>query len=760
MIRHKTFTPRSFTVTFLTATLVGLFFTPSLAQAQLIEGRIVDAHSQKPLPDVTITLAHTTLGTVSDKAGRFKIRTKASGNYEVRATRIGYEPFTTTSTPDASFLEIALKPTIIQLNQALVVTAQRYETDAFNRPEALSVLTQKELRQRGPRSTPEALIGTTGVWLQKTNHGGGSPFIRGLTGQQTLLLIDGIRLNNATFRSGPNQYLNTIDPQSIEQIEVLRGSGSVQYGSDALGGVTQILTKTPTFSDTLRVNGTLYGKWMSAGMEKSGRAELGLSSNKVALLGGLAYRDFGDIVAGGNIGIQRPSGYDQISGDVKARFRLSDRYIFTAAWQRLEQKQVPVFHRVKLEDFAFNYFDPQRRQLTYARLEAFHNNRWFRQVSVTGSLHQALEGRKSQKNKSAVLVSERDKVKTWGAVLSVNSEPTSRWKANSGIEYYYDQVNSSREDMNQETNTRTAKRGLYPDGSSAANLALYSLHTLDWNKLILSAGGRFNAFDITVKENVLGTSTIRPSALVGSFAALYKLHPEHHLVASINTAFRAPNIDDLGTLGIVDFRYELPNTQLEPEKSLNMEVGYKAKTRRFSSQMMFFRSNLSQIIGRVRSGTDSIQGYQVYLKQNIASAYVQGIEADAEWQLAPALAAYGNLMYTYGQNTTGKEPLRRIPPFNGRLGLYYQTQPGIWVRPEYLFAAKQSRLAQGDIDDNRIADTGTPGWNLVNLNAGFTHRWLTLSAEWHNIGNEAYRTHGSGIDDYGRSFWVAMQVRF
>ncbi len=174
------------------------------AVAQSIKGRIVDAHSQKPLPNVTVSLVHTTLGTLSNKAGYFEIKTKTSSRYQVRATRVGYEAFTANSTTDSAFLEIALKPTIIQLNQAIVVTAQRYETDQFNRPEALSVLTQKELQQRAPRSTPEALTGTTGVWLQKTNHGGGSPFIRGLTGQQTLLLVDGIRLNNATFRSGPN----------------------------------------------------------------------------------------------------------------------------------------------------------------------------------------------------------------------------------------------------------------------------------------------------------------------------------------------------------------------------------------------------------------------------------------------------------------------------------------------------------------------------------------------------------------------------
>jgi len=745
----------------LTGTIISFLcgFTGT-ASAQSIKGRVIDADTKAPLPSVTIILLHTTLGTVSNQEGYFEIKAKTPGNNVVRVSQIGYETLEVNTTIDDAILEVALKPTFLQLNQAEVITAQRYETSQFNRPEAISVLTQKELTQRASRSTPEALIGTTGVWLQKTNHGGGSPFIRGLTGQQTLLLIDGIRLNNATFRSGPNQYLNTIDPQSISQIEVLRGSGSVPYGSDALGGVAQILTKSPLFTDSLQVNGSFYGKYMSAGMEKSGRAEVGLSSSNVAVLGGLAYRSFGDIVAGGDIGIQKPTGYDQISGDLKARIRLSDRYLLTAAWQGLEQNQVPVFHKVQLEDFAYNYFDPQRRQLTYARLEAFHDNQWFRKISLTGSLHQSVEGRKSQKNNASVLVSERDKVNTWGAIMSIDSEPTSYWKANSGIEYYFDQVNSTREDVNLETDIKTAKRGLYPDGSTASNLALFSLHTLELNKFILSAGGRFNAFDITVQENVLGSSTIRPSALVGSFSALYKLHPQHHLVGSINTAFRAPNIDDLGTLGIVDFRYEVPNTELEPEKALNMEVGWKSRTKRFSSQVVLFRSNLSNIISRVRSGNDSIQGYPVYLKENTATAYIKGFEADAEWQLSPTLAAYGNLVYTYGQNTTDQEPLRRIPPLNGRLGIYYQGQQGIWIRPEYMFAAKQSRLAKGDIDDNRIADTGTPGWGLLNLNAGYTYRWFTLSAEWHNIHNEAYRTHGSGVDGYGRSFWLATQIRF
>ena len=82
----------------------------------------------------------------------------------------------------------------------IVVTAQRSATQRFSTAEAIDVITSKQLNKFQSRSTPEALININGLFIQKTNHGGGSPFVRGLTGNQTLLLVDGIRLSNATFR--------------------------------------------------------------------------------------------------------------------------------------------------------------------------------------------------------------------------------------------------------------------------------------------------------------------------------------------------------------------------------------------------------------------------------------------------------------------------------------------------------------------------------------------------------------------------------
>ncbi|MCC6283345.1 MAG: Plug domain-containing protein, partial [Saprospiraceae bacterium] len=119
----------------------------------------------------------------------------------------------------------------------VVITAQRQQHADFEMPVVTTVLDAGYLKKRLPRSVPEALFGTPGIFVQKTNHGGGSPFLRGLTGQQILMLVDGIRLNNATFRSGPNQYLNTIDPSWLYRVEILESSGAAEYGSDAIGGV-------------------------------------------------------------------------------------------------------------------------------------------------------------------------------------------------------------------------------------------------------------------------------------------------------------------------------------------------------------------------------------------------------------------------------------------------------------------------------------------------------------------------------------------
>ncbi|MBC7893259.1 MAG: TonB-dependent receptor, partial [Sphingobacteriaceae bacterium] len=364
-----------------------------------------------------------------------------------------------------------------------------------------------------------------------------------------------------------------------------------------------------------------------------------------------------------------------------------------------------------------------------------------------------------QRNGSASRRTETDQVRTLGLTLNVNSQPADTWTANSGLEIYHDRVGSERVDENTSTGQNTKSRGLYPDGSTVLNYALYSLHQLEVGRWQLGFGGRFNGFSINVDDATLGKVNLQPKALVGNASLGYELSPHSRLYAAVNTGFRAPNVDDLGTLGIVDFRYELPTASLKPERSVNLELGYKLRTRRVSASLALFQNSLRDLITRVRVGTEQIGGVPVYRKENTERALIRGAELETEVQFSDLLKAYGSLAYAYGQNETKDEPLRRVPPFNGRLGLEARRN-GFFLRPEVVFADKQDRLAAGDRDDNRIPKGGTPGWAVVNVLAGFEVGNYLLNLQAQNLTNRDYRTHGSGINGAGRSLWMTVGAKF
>jgi len=642
----------------------------------------------------------------------------------------------------------------------VIITAQRTKNKELFIPYSVKSISQQYLKDNNPRTTPEALMGINGIFVQKTNHGGGSPIVRGLTGNQTLLLIDGIRLNNSTFRYGPNQYLNTIDAYTINRIEVAKGTGSVQYGTDALGGVIHVITKEPQFSTTgSAIHGNVTGKYMTGDMEKTSRGDISYTSKNFGFLGGIAYRRFGDLVGGDTTGIQSPSGYSEWSFDAKGKFAVRKNMQLTLAHQFLQQHHVPVYHKVKLENFSSNEFDPQERRLSYGRLNASSPKSWIKEIELIASWQQTSEGRSSIKNGSASLRKEKDGINTLGLTIDVSSKFSKLWSANSGMELYHDNVKSKRDEINIQTGSVLRKRGLYPDDSKYGNYSVYSLHHYQFQNWIIDAGVRWNTFDIRISDTTLGKIKITPQALVGNVAVMYTIKRRHNIYFTLSNGYRAPNVDDMGTLGIVDFRYEVPANDLRPEKSKHAEMGYKFKSNKWDGTIAAYYMSLTNLITRIKMDGYIINGYPVYTKQNVDEAYIKGLESELNFQLSRAMRFTGSVAYAFGQSITANEPLRRIPPFNGRLlstWHHHQWFAGI----EWMFAAKQDRLAQGDKDDNRIPNGGTPGWNLVNMYASYQVSGVKTNIGLQNIFNQDYRIHGSGINGYGRSAWVQLTFNF
>lgn len=732
--------------------------------AGTIHGKILHAHDKMPLEAVNIMVKPSSRGAVSRPDGSFKL-ILAAGRYTVSFQHIGFvrhEIVVDVTEQDKVDVQIHLEPTRLSLHEEVTVTAERDDRAVFLSPMAVTTVSRQEMLRQWPRSTPEALFGTQGVWLQKTNHGGGSPFLRGLTGNQVLMLIDGIRLNNATFRYGPNQYLNTIDPNMIDRIEVVRGQGATLYGSDALGGVINILTPMPTFSAAgSNIDVSAKTRYVSHGMEKTGRLDFNLATPSLGMTGGVSRRVFGDLHAGGSLGTRSPSGYDEWAGNVKSVIQARENWLVTLAWQYLRQKDVPAFDQVTQRGYMTYFFTPQQRQLSYLQTTAFFSNPWNRKIEATLSWHESTEGREKRKSGSSRLQNERDRVRTWGVQVQSYAAPTPNWQMITGGELYRDVVNSRAEESDLSGENLVKKRGLYPDGSRSVNAAMFNTHSIDFKRARIHAGLRYNMVDITTQDVIFGDIHISPAAFAGHVSILYRMTPQQHLVCNVNRGFRAPNINDLSSFGSFDYGIEVPAPNLNPEAGYTWEAGLKSRTERLAAAVFLYQSWLRDLITRVEAsylGSSFFNGERVYQKANRQAAFIRGIEAEAQCLFGGQWHVGMNLCYAFGQNTTDREPLRRVPPLNGRLTISRPIRSQLMLTAEWLFAAKQDRLSAGDRADHRIPPGGTPGWQIVNFQLFWETRFFSLSSGIYNLFDKAYRPHGSGIEGIGRSFWIGISV--
>ena len=617
-------------------------------------------------------------------------------------------------------------------------------------PYVITALYASNIKSIDHRSLPEALMGSSGVFIQKTNHGGGSAFIRGLTGNQTLILIDGIRLNNSTFRYGPNQYLNTIDMYSIEKTEVAKGIGAVAYGSDALGGTIILQIKEQAYNVQPKWNFSNLTRISSSNIEKTNRTEWGYSSKNMAWNGGISIKNFGDLLGGENVGIQSPSGYNELDYNSKIKLKINDQSSLILSSQQTKLKNIPIYHKVVLENFKVNQIDLQSHTLNYLKFVNKGNVQWRKEMMITLSHQQSVEQRTNQKNNALTIRKEADTVNTLSIISEIISTPTEYWTINTGFDFYQDKVNSIYVDINPLANSILNKRGLYPNNANYSNSALFNLHRINFKKWDIQTGIRYNNVTIQFNEATLGDIKVKTSSMVADFAVSYRLSKNHLFYSSIANGYRAPNIDDMGSLGIVDFRYEIPAYNLKPEKSITSELGYKYFNTGVEINVSAYYMKLKDIIARVRIDGKVIDGYNVYNKTNFESAYVKGFEISMNKKIGDYFKWSSNTTYTYGQNVTKNEPMRRIPPMFGQNSLIWNKNNSS-IQLSHQYAGVQNRLAQGDKDDNRIGKLGTPQWNVISIVSTQKVKQFEFELGLLNILNEKYKTHGSGIYGMGRT---------
>jgi outer membrane receptor protein involved in Fe transport len=665
--------------------------------------------------------------------------------------------------------------------QRLVYSVNRIPEPAFETARAVQVITADDARRRGARTLPEALMEEAGIFVQQTNYGGGSPIIRGMIGKQVLILIDGIKVNTATYRFGPLQYLATIDLATVDRIEIVRGVGSV-LGSDAMGGVINIVTrKGPPTGSSPRLGGAVEGRFSSADRAHTEHAEIHGRGDRYRFLAGATYRAAGDLDAGGPLGRQQATGYDEAAGHANLEYFVSPERTLSVSFDLLDQDQVPRTDRVATGTNLVFDFDPQRLQLLTATYHDQTRRSWSSGVRIAAYWNRQEEGQHEVRTKTPNL---RTDLSDRQDVLGVNADVS--WFPGDGthrivygLDWSTETIHSGREDVDLRTGAVTPKRGTWTDGASYDTLALYAQDRFDLGSLVtLTLGGRYSRFASGGHESSsVGVLDLEASedSLTGAVSAVLRPTSRVHLVGSLTYGFRAPNLDDISVLSERPEGVEVPNPDINPEKILGYEAGVKLGGPRFEASAFFYQNRLQDLLMRAPGMLNGLPYFDlndngrrdssepaVLQRLNLGRATITGVEADARWSPGRGFSLFGTFTHTVGDDTVADVPLARMPPNFGTAGARWTSassrQP--WVEAVYLFAGAQRRLAPADVADVRIGAGGTDAFHVVNLRGGVVLGPVRVGLGLENVGDEPFKYHGSGVYRPGRQVVVSTDVRF
>lgn len=665
----------------------------------------------------------------------------------------------------AAFAQLATAADSNEIDE-IVVTATRRAISSEQVSSGLTVVSEESLDAK--KLVTDALAANVGVFVQQTTPGQGAAIIRGLKGSSILHLVDGMRLNNAIFRSAPTQYFALVPVTAIERIEVLRGTPTSLYGNDAVGGVVQAVTRVPSFdlSDT-QMRGEVFAAYDTAELGKMARATIDTGNNKLASAISAEYLTTGNRRIGGGDRIG-PSGYESKA----ARWVLSATPSDDRSWlfdvHYLEQPEtprvdelVPGFGQSEPSSSEF-LFAPNRRVFAHGKysvtdgpggLDWTTDVAWQRIDDDRIARDFEAMGRRHESNRSDL----------YGVTISV-SRLTHEGSWIVGTELYSDKVNSQRLEEELLTGATRALASRFPDGSQVRQSALYgNLQRQLTDRHNLSFGVRISNDDVTLPETVVSAAAaINNTDLSGDLGWIFKLDQHWQLLANLGLGFRAPNVFDLGTFGDrPGNRFNIPNTTLDSERVAQADVGVRFRSDRLRFDLMAYALRYDDRITSVGTGTITPEGRDVVQSVNAAESSIRGVEAALNYRVGDVISARASLDYTWGeQQVSGSapEPADRMPPLNGSFSLSYdagsQYQLDGWIR----FASAQDRLSERDAGDVRIDPQGTPGWVIIGarLQKEFSRNWW-LSITLDNLLDKRFRVHGSGLDAPGRNFTISAR---
>ena len=626
-----------------------------------------------------------------------------------------------------------LKNTLIllydnELLDEVVISASKFSQKFREVPKKVTQINRSMIEFTNPMTSADLLERGGYVYIQKSQLGGGSPMIRGLSTNRLVLSVDGVRLNNAIFRSGNIHNVISISPMNIENTEVIMGSASVLYGSDAIGGVMNFYTKKAKLSNdsnpNIQIN--INSRYSSASNEKMYHIDFNYGLEKIAFLSSFSKSDFDDLTMGihgpsdylrPNYVTQNSAGDDLLVTNSKPRVQRNTGYSQTNFMQKVlyepnedlsidigihfsKTGNIPRYDRLirtnENEGLYYSewYYGPQEWLLINSQLTFIpKETKFYDELKFGSSFQRFSESRNSRRFSDSFLKSREEELDIFSLNLDFFKKISENSNITYGLEMIENKVGSFAKSINISDLSETPISTRYPDNSSLNSLGLYvNYKTKIIEDVFFQSGVRYSS---TVLKSDLSqnnsyydfmyeNTTLENGAFVGGIGLSWVRNIYNNWKFNINTAFRSPNIDDLAKV----FDSEpgsvvVPNPDLKPERSFGLEFGGYFRTKNnieldFSSYVTYLYNSFIRDDFTLSNGVSEIiydgELSQIQALQNSSKSFIYGIEFGINMFLNKnfRMKSQHNLIAGYElDDLPFGMPVRHIPPNYGNFHLIY-----------------------------------------------------------------------------------------
>tara|TARA_R100001594_G_scaffold22321_4_gene43298 strand:+ start:55523 stop:57928 length:2406 start_codon:yes stop_codon:yes gene_type:complete len=783
--------------------LLFLLFNSTQLVAQTIT--IQDQQTLEPIPFANISsyqllITETANGFVTDSV-RVGTTTDINGHADIsdwsddmllHISFLGYEKRKITKGEILKKNNVIFLRETAQFLEQVVISASKFREKREDVAYSIESLDRKTIENANVTQTPDLLTKTNGVTIQKSQLGGGSPIIRGFEANRVLLVVDGVRMNNAIYRSGHLQNSLTIDPNAVEIVEVVFGPSSTIYGSDALGGVIHFYTRKPQFSknDKIFTQTKVVSRMSLADEGMSTHIDYNIGGKNVANFTSLTYTSFGDLRMGQNRNhgyddwglanyyinendemvenenshIQVGTGYEQYDLLNNLTWKATPEIILRWNTQLSTTTNIPRYDN--LQDYNDGelkwsewHYGPQTRFFTSLQGNVYKQTKFYDNFRVTSAYQFIKEDRITRKYQSE----DYNNTYVDVHVSSINFD-LSKKKLLYGFEFVNNQVIST---------STAGTQPRYPSGGSdLTSIAAYTTYKHHFSEKFLIAGGlRYSSIFANMSFNnddpVFVTDEINATngALTGNINSVWKPGNGWKFDVVGSTGFRSPNIDDYGKVFVKRGDMVIPNPDLTPEYAYNTEGTLTKTWSNISLAGTIYNTWLRDAITKQDLGYSQIhedEEVNVQTLMNTEEAYVRGISLVGKYEPVEELYFESSFNLQKGYDISNDEPLGHIPPAYGKFLTRFKLKKfegRVWYDYALPKLLENSNGATDNID--LATDEGWPFWYTLNLSMTYNiNKGLTMQIGLENLMDLHYRTFASGLSAPGRNVIIKAQYKF